>query len=148
MGVAAFEKRLRALEEMMAVTGDACNCRFEGRTVYHDSAELQRILSVCCPVHGFRDLGDVSWIGRGLPLRREDQRFCCCPPCAVRELLLGKRGTLTPAEEGGEEQRWVREYGASSDEEFRRDQERVKQLLRIYEYNKSIRRRINGQRIL
>jgi hypothetical protein len=58
----------------------------------------------------------------------------------VRDLLLRRRGPLTQAEHEREVERWNREYGSCPDEEFRRDQEQIKPLLRFYEYRKSIRR--------
>jgi hypothetical protein len=107
--------------------------------LYHNAAELARILAVSCPAHSICDLGEVMWVGKSLPLRRDDEQFCSCPPSPVRELLLGRRGPLDEAEHRAQEERWMREYGPSSDEQFRRDQERVKQLLRIYEFKKSLR---------
>jgi hypothetical protein len=97
-------------------------------------------MAISCPVHGIRDLGKLVWVGRGLPLRRGDQQFCSCPPSMVRDLLLRRRGPLTQAEHEREVERWNREYGSCPDEEFRRDQEQIKPLLRFYEYRKSIRR--------
>jgi len=119
---------------------EQCNCRAGEKTMYHDSAELVRIMEVSCPVHRLRDLGEMIWIGRCLPLREEDQQFCSCPPSALRELLLGRRGPLDDAEHREQEERWMREYGPSSDEQFFRDQQRVKQLIRIYQFRKSLRR--------
>jgi hypothetical protein len=80
------------------------------------------------------------WAGTGLLLRREDQQLCLCPPLPLRELLLGRSEPLIAAEHEAEVKRWAREYGQDSDEEFRRDQERTAELLRLYEYSKSTRR--------
>jgi len=140
VALAGIEKRLRALEQILFVGAKECNCRVGHKTIYHDEAELARIMAVSCPVHSIRDLGEVMWVGRSLPLRRDDQQFCSCPPSPLRELLLGRRGPLTQAEHEVEVERWAREYGSGADEKFRRDQDRIKQLLRIYEYNKPMRR--------
>ena len=140
MGLAGIEKRLRALEQILFAGAEPCNCRASQKTMYHDSAELAFIMEVSCPVDRVRDLGEVIWIGRCLPLREEDQQFCSCPPSALPELLLGRRGPLDDAEHREKEERWMREYDPSSDEQFCRDQQRVKQLIRIYEFRKSLRR--------
>lgn len=141
----ALEKRLRALEESFSATGKQCSCRTGGQTTYHSAEELRNVMTVRCTAHGFRDLGHLRWLSSGLPLQPEDQKFCSCPPCPVREFLRGRRGPLTEVEQEEEEQRWEREWGASSDEEFRREQARVEQLLQKYEYDKRNRRRTNGQ---
>ena len=131
----ALKNRLRALEELYASMGE-CSCRVEETTLYHDSVELQAILQETCAVHEFRELGDLMWVGTALSLRCEDQQFCSCASSPLRELLLGRHGPLTAQEHAEEEDRWIFEYGAGSDERFRRDQEQIKQLLRNYEYKK------------
>jgi len=140
VALAGIEKRLRALEQILFAGAEECNCRVGHKTMYHNAAELARIMAVSCLVHSIRDLGEVMWVGRFLPLRRDDQQFCSCPPSPLRELLLGRRGPLDEAEHREQEERWMREYGASSDEQFCRDQQRVRQLIRTYEFGKSLRR--------
>jgi hypothetical protein len=135
----ALGKRLCALEQFYAA-GAECSCRAGETTVYHNSAELARIMQVSCAVHEFRDLGEVMWVGRSLPLRRDDQQFCSCPPSPLRELLLGGRGPLDEAEQREQKERWMREYGPSSNERFRNDQDQVTQLFRVYDFRKSLRR--------
>jgi hypothetical protein len=145
MGIAALEKRLRALEQAFSATGKLCSCRPGGQTTYHSAEELKNIMDVRCPAHGFRDLGHLRWLPSGLPLQPDDKNLCSCPPCPVRDFLQGRRGPLTEVEEEEEEQRWEREYGAGSDDEFRREQARVEQLLQRYVYTKRNRRRTYGQ---
>jgi hypothetical protein len=140
MGFAALERRVRALEQAFSEAGKQCSCRIGGRTIYHCTEELRKILDTRCDVHGFRDLGQLMWVGKGLVLQAEDQKFCFCPPCAAREFLWGRRGPLTEAEHEEEERRWDREYGQASHEEFRRELARAEKLLRQYEYYKSRRR--------
>lgn len=131
-----IEKRLRALEQVLFAGTVECTCRVRQKTMYHDAAELARIMALSCPIHSICDLGELIWVGRSVPLRREDQQFCSCPPSPLRELLMGRRDVLSEAEQRQEEQRWMREFGSCSDMEFRKDQDRVKQILRIYEFNR------------
>jgi hypothetical protein len=144
MGIAALEKRVRALEQVFKAAGKQCNCRTGEQTTYHSAEELKNLMGIRCPAHGFRDLGYLRRLPSGLPLQPDDHNLCSCPPCPVRELLQGRRGPLTDVEQEEEEQKWEREFGASSDQEFRRQQARVEQLLQKYEYNKRNRRRTNG----
>jgi hypothetical protein len=144
MGFAALEKRIRALEQAFTATGKQCSCRTGEQTTYHSAEELKNLKGIRCPAHGFRDLGYLRWLPSGLPLQSDDQNLCSCPPRPVREFLQGRRGPLTEVEQEKEEQRWEGECGASSHEEFRREQSRVEQLLRKYEYDKRNRRRTNG----
>lgn len=136
MGIAALEKRVRALEQALSATGQQCGCRTGGQTTYHSAEELKNLMDVRCPAHGFRDLGHLRWLPSGLPLQPDDQNLCSCPPCRVREFLRGQRGPLTDVEQQEEEQRWERECGPGSDEVFRCKQARVEQLLQKYDYNK------------
>jgi hypothetical protein len=141
MGLAALEKRVRSLEEGLPATVKECRCRGGQQTMYHNADELKRIMDIRCPVHGFRDLGRLRWVASGLPLQTEDQTFCSCPPCPMREFLLGRRGPLTEVEQADEERKWQRECSAAWDEQFRREQACAAQLLRRYEHYKSGRRR-------
>jgi len=143
MSFAALEKRIRALEQAVSATGKRCTCRTGDRTTYHTAEELKKLMDIRCPAHGFRDLGHLKWLPSGLPLRADDQNLCSCPPCPVRDVLQGRRGPLTEAEEEQEEQRWEAENGTSSDGKFRREQALVEQVLRKYEYHKR-RRRTHG----
>lgn len=136
MGFAALEKRIRALEHLFAATGKPCSCRAGGQTTYHSAEELKTIMRVRCAAHGFRDLGHLRWLPSGLPLQTDDQNLCSCPPCPVREFLQGRRGPLTEVEQEKQEQRWEKECDANSDEEFRREQTRIEQLLQRYVYNR------------
>jgi uncharacterized Zn finger protein (UPF0148 family) len=101
-------------------------------------------MEIRCPAHGFRDLGYLRWLPSGLPLQSDDQDLCSCPLCPVREFLQGRRGPLTEAEQANVERRWEEEFGASSDEAFRREQARVEQLRQKYEYAKRNNRRNDG----
>jgi hypothetical protein len=140
VALASIEKRLRALEQILFAGAEECNCRVGRKTIYHNAVELARIMAMSCPVHSIRHLGEVMWVGRSLPLRRDDQQFCSCPPSPLRELLLGRRGPLNEAEQREQKERWMREYGPSSNEQFRNDQDRVTQLFRVYDFKKSLRR--------
>jgi hypothetical protein len=128
MGFAALEKRIRALEQFFSATGKECNCRSGGQTTYHNAKELENLMEIRCPAHGFRDLGCLRWLPNGLPLQPDDQNVCSCPPCPVREFLQGRRGPLTEVEQETLEKRWQQKFGVSSDEEFRREQARVEQV--------------------
>jgi hypothetical protein len=141
MGIAALEKRVRALEQAFTAAGKQCICRTGEQTTYHNAKELKNLLEICCPAHGFRDLGYLRWLPSGLPLQPDDHNLCCCPPCPVRELLQGRRGPLTDLEQEEETQRWEREYGPSSEEEFRNEEVRVARLRQKYEYAKQNSRR-------
>ena len=134
MRISALEKRLRALEEAFSVAGKKCTCRRSGRTTFHTAEELARIMGIRCPAHGFCDLGYLRQLPRGLPLQPDDENFCSCPLRPVREFLRGRRGPLTDVEQEEEEQRWEREYGPESDQEFRHEQARIQKLLVKYEY--------------
>ena len=134
----ALKKRLLALEQLYAGVGE-CSCRVNETTPYHNSLELKAILQISCAVHGFRELGELMCVGTGLSLRREDNQFCFCPASPLRELLLGRSEPLSQAEHEAEEEKWAREYGSTSEVDFRTDQVRVAQLVRTYEYNKSRR---------
>jgi len=135
-----IEKRLRVLEQVVFARSEECNCRAGQKTWCHNAKELAKIIAVICPVHRIRDLGELICIGRGLPLLEDDRQFCSCPPSPLRALLMGRDGALSDAEQQQEEQRWWSEYGPGSDFDFRRDQEWVKKMLRIYEFNKSRRK--------
>ena len=139
MRFAAFEKRVRALEQALSAAGKQCVCRKGRQTCYHNAEELKAMMDIPCHLHGFRDLGDLRWVPSGLPLRSEDRIICSCPPSPVREFLQGERGPLTGIEHEEEERRWGRECSPDSDEEFRCDQARAESLLN--EYNKRKRRR-------
>jgi hypothetical protein len=139
----ALEHRLLVLEQFYASAG-GCTCRKGLETSYHDAAELAKIMAVTCAIHGFRDLGDLVRVGTGLPLHGEDQQFCSCPSSPIREFLLGLRGPLTPEEHAAETERWAREYGSGSDEERWRERDSIDQLLRIYEFRKSLQKSRRG----
>jgi len=62
----ALEKRLRALEQLYASMGE-CSCRVNETIFYHNSVELQAILQASCAVHGFRQLGELMWVGSVKP---------------------------------------------------------------------------------
>jgi hypothetical protein len=145
MGIAALEKRVRALERALSAAGRQCNCRTGEQTTYHSAEELKNLMDARCPTHGFRDLGHLGQLASGLPLQPDDQNLCSCPPCPVREFLQGRRGPLTEAEQEEEQQRWEREIGPGSNEGFARDQARVEELLRKYEYKKRNRGRDHGE---
>jgi hypothetical protein len=130
--LSALEKRVRELEVMlltMSVSKD-CRCRFGQVTKYHTAADLEHIMSVSCPVHEFRDLGELLWVPPGMPLRPEDSHLCSCPPCPTRDLLEGKRGPLTQEEQEDECCTW--ELTADTAEDFSIERARLKALLHKY----------------
>ncbi len=140
----SLEKRIRALEQGLSTAGQRCNCRTGVQTTFHNAEDLKKVMAIACPTHGFRDLGHLRWLPSGLPLQPDDENFCSCPPCPVREFLQGKRGPLTEVEQEKEEQRWEAQGGASSEEAFRREQARLENLFRQYEYSKRSSRGTNG----
>jgi hypothetical protein len=121
-----IKKRLRALEAASRFSA-GCKCRFSDETLFHSAADLERIMSVRCPVHIFRDLGELSWAPSSMPLRTEDRPLCSCPPSPTREWLAGKRGPLTEEEQKQECLAW--EQALSEDPE---DKMRVEVLLNNY----------------
>ena len=141
MGLAALATRIRALEAAWRAARKDCYCRAGQQTRYHTAEELKQIMDVGCPVHDIRELGNLLWVGPGLPLRTEDQHLCSCPARPVREFLRGRRGPLTEVEQEEEEQRWQRESTSAAQEEFQREQARAQKLLRWYEFKKLQRRR-------
>src|ERR1700674_4333473 len=98
MNMTRINQRLRALETATDSRA-GCRCRFPGKTFFHSVADLERILSLRCPVHIFCDLGELSWVPASMPLRTEDSPLCSCPPSPTREWLEGKRGPLTADEQ-------------------------------------------------
>jgi len=105
------------------------------------------MMDIRCPVHRFRDLGDLRWLPSRLPLLSEDRTLCSCPPSPVREFLQGKRGPLTELEQEEEERRWERECAPGRDEEFRREQARAERLLYEYQKRKAMEE-LDGQNAL
>jgi hypothetical protein len=136
MRIATLEERVRALERALSAGGKPCTCRIGTRTAFHTAEELAKIMAGRCPVHRFRDLGCLRWLPKGLPLHLDDRILCSCPPCPVREFLQGRRGPLTDAEQEEWQQRWERELGPESDEDFRHKQARIEKLLVKYECEK------------
>ena len=126
MDMTLIEKRLRALETIARVTA-GCKCRFSQETFFHSVADLERIMSVCCPVHIFCDLGELSWAPFSMPLRTEDRLLCSCPSSPTREWLEGNRGPLMEEEQTQECLSWERVL--SEDPE---DKKRVEDLLNKY----------------
>jgi hypothetical protein len=126
MHMRIIKKRLRALEAVTRFSA-GCKCRFLHVTFFHSAADLERIMSVRCPVHVFCDLGELSWAPFSMPLRTEDRPLCSCPPSPTREWLDGKRGPLTEGEQTQECRGW--EQALSEDPE---DKMRVEVLLNNY----------------
>ncbi len=127
------KKRLCALEAVARFSA-GCKCRFLQVTFFHNVADLERIVSVRCPVHIFCDLGELSWAPSSMPLRTEDRALCSCPPSPTREWLDGKRGPLTEEEQIEECLSW--EEALSEDREGKM---RVEVL--VMNYYKAKRRR-------
>src|SRR5689334_7871374 len=98
MSLAALEKRLRKVEITFLGVGNGCCCRWGRKTNYHIATELEKIMNVRCPIHQFRDLGDICWVPTGTPLLSQDRNLCACPPSLTRDLLAGNIGFLTPEE--------------------------------------------------
>lgn len=130
----ALEKRVRALEanSLMMRVNKYCRCRFGQKTKYHTAADLEHIMSVFCPVHEFRDLGDLLWVPPGTPLRPEDSHLCSCPSCPTRDLLEGKRGPLTTEEQEEECRTWEPELTADMEENLRIERAKLEVLLQTY----------------
>jgi hypothetical protein len=142
--IAALEKRIRALERSFLERGKPCNCRTGGQTTFHKARELQTMLQITCPAHGFRDLGHFRWLPTGLPLQADDEKFCVCPPSPLREFLQGRRGPLNEAELEEQERSWDRDWSPEADERYRRQSENVQRLFRSYELKRKTRGGING----
>ena len=130
----ALEKRVGALEaaSLMKSVNKDCDCRVGQTTRYHTAADLGHIMSVSCPVHSFRDLGDLLWVPPGTPLRPEDRYLCSCPPCPTRDLLEGKRGALTEKEQEEECRSWEPELTEHTEENLRIERAQLEALLQTY----------------
>ena len=134
--LAALEKRLYLVERRFLSRSTDCCCRSGGETNYHIATELERIMSVRCPIHPFRDLGDISWVPTGTPLQPDNRHLCACPPSLTRDLLAGNIRFLTPEENGEECDKWRDEFTPKAEQDFRIEQARVAALLRKYLRNK------------
>lgn len=138
MGQLSRMKRMKnACEDQKTTTSRisaGCKCRFSEQTFFHSGADLERIMSVRCPLHIFRDLGNLSWAPLSMPLRAEDRPLCTCSPSPTREWLEGKRGPLTEEEQTQECLSW--EQALSEDPE---DKMKVDAL--VNNYYKTKRRR-------
>jgi predicted secreted protein len=133
-----LEKRVRALEAnaLRRSVNKDCTCRSGRKTYYHTAADVEAIMNVPCPVHGFRDLGDLLWVPPGTPILPEDRHLCSCPSCPTRDWLGGKRGPLTKAEQEKECRGWEAELTAPMAEELRIERARGKAILQTYFRNK------------
>jgi hypothetical protein len=134
--LAALEKRLCLVERRFLSRSTDCCCRPGEETNYHTATELERIMNVRCPIHEFRDLGDIRWVPTGTPLLPEDRDLCACPPSLTRDLLAGSIRFLTPEENGKECGKWRDEFTQKAEQDFRLEQARVAALLRKYLRNK------------
>lgn len=98
--------RLHALETQAAF-GNVCKCRPSSETTfYHTADDLERIMRIRCPLHIFRNLGQLSWAPSSMPLQPEDCELCSCPPSPTRDWLQGLRGPLTEQEQSVECLSW------------------------------------------
>lgn len=116
---------------------DDCKCRLGQVTKYHTAADLEHIMNVSCPAHGFCDLGELLWVPPGMPLRPEDQYLCSCLSNPTRELLEGRRGPLTEEEQEAECSTWEPELTAGSDEHLSIEQTQLELLLNSYARKRS-----------
>jgi hypothetical protein len=131
MNFSTLERRLKVIEMNASKrsTNKNCICRQGQRTIFHTAADLEKIIAIICPTHGFRDLGDLLWVASGTPLRKEDRLLCSCPTSPTRDWLEGKRGLLTPKEQEEECRSWEEE---DLSEGFRIERVRVNALLHKY----------------
>ncbi len=125
-----LERRIAVLEKALRGT---CNCRREQATGYHNLAELVAIMTIRCPVHGRRDLGDVVWLPPSSPLHPEDRHVCSCPSNGAREWREGRRGPLTEEEREQAYARWEEQVSGEAAGRIRQDQTRARQLLDQYQ---------------
>lgn len=112
------EKRLRALEAVSSCRA-GCQCRVSQETLFHSAADLERIMSIRCPVHIFRDLGELCWAPASMPLRAEDRPLCSCSPSPTREWLEGKGGPLTKQEQIEEGLSWDQALSEDPDDKMK-----------------------------
>ena len=139
LSIAALEKRIRALEQAFLERREPCNCRTGGQTMYHNARELETLVQIACPAHGFRDLGQLRWMPSGLPLQPGDDEFCSCAPSPVREFLQGRRGPLDEAEQREQERTWEQGWSGEEVEHHRREGADVQRLLLRYAFQKKMR---------
>ena len=136
MSLAALEKRLRKVELILLSLSNDCCCRSGRETNYHIAAELALIMNVRCPMHQFRDLGNICWVPTGTPLLPGDRILCTCPPSLTRDLLAGNLGFLRHEEQEEECGKWREEFTQKAEQDFRMEQARVAVLLRKYRRDK------------
>jgi hypothetical protein len=132
VALSALGKRVRKLEVVFAKLGNGCTCRPGQETTYHTPEDLERIMTVGCPVHGFRELGRFSWVHETSPLRREDRDLCMCPANPTRDWLAGTRGPLSQEEVEEQCRGWQRAFSSEEQHTFRAQQARVTELIRNY----------------
>jgi len=130
MSLAGLDRRLCLVERKFLNFYDDCCCRWGRKTNYHIAAELEQIMNVRCPIHQFRDLGDICWVPTGTPLLPEDRNLCACPPSLTRDLLAGNIGFLTQQQQEDECGKWRDEFSQEAYRDFRIDQARVAAVVR------------------
>jgi hypothetical protein len=130
--LSALGKRIRKLEIVFSKLGGGCTCRPGQETAYHTPEDLEGIMAVGCPVHGFRDLGRFCWVPKGSPLRLEDRDWCRCPVNPTRDWLAGTRGPLSQEEVEEECRGWQRAFSSEEQQTFPAQQARVTELIRNY----------------
>jgi hypothetical protein len=135
MSRAALKKRITKLELFVLRRG-GCTCRSGQQTFYHTAAELEQILNVGCPVHGFRDLGCILWVPSGIPMHPEDRDLCGCPSHPGRDWLAGKRGPLAQQEMEESCGQWQAELSEKARQDFRTQQKRSEELITVYQRRK------------
>jgi hypothetical protein len=127
----AFEKRLRKIEVVFAKK-NGCTCRPGQETTYHTPEDLEKIMAVGCPVHGFRELGRFSWVHETSPLRLEDRNLCNCPANPTRDWLADTRGPLSRDEQEEQCRGWHQAFSSEGRQMFRAQQGRVTILIKNY----------------
>jgi hypothetical protein len=132
MSLAVLEKRLRKVAITFLSVTNGCCCRRGRKTNYHIAAELEKIMNVRCPIHQFRDLGDICWVPTGSPLLPQDRNLCACPPSLTRDVLAGNRSFLTQQQQEDECGKWRDEFTQKAHQDFRIEQLRVAALVRKY----------------
>ncbi len=149
-----IERALAAAE--IARINASCNCRRE--TKWHTIEELQKIMAVSCPVHGFMHLGSVWWTPPCVPINEEDWEFCSCPPDVWRDEIMGRllfpedpqeRKLLKEKMLREQQARWSREAteileNPNAAREFAEWSAKVDDLFRKYDEKKVSYRRSNG----
>jgi hypothetical protein len=77
--------KLTVMVNQLFGSADRCNCIRDGS--FHCGEEMERVLSIPCPVHGQRKISFIMYAPKWKPLSLEFRWACQCPPHEMRDRL-------------------------------------------------------------